>query len=279
MESSIRNLLIVSSAFIIILFCTSVAAIAASGGMVQFEIGSGYDTEIYNFTSIGTFGGDHYFEGLGLMSGYGSGINPQNLGVSVSTPAVPSSWDKGGRAWGTASSLDYLFFEGDQDESGKMLVHFDINGTVTNPLVNNTFPYNEMTAAISVRLDQSSAGDTFYYKGEGKQVWYDETNISWSGDYWLDIDGFDRNLDFSVGLSVVSYISPDHPAQTINFANTLSYYVSELTDRNGNALSLDLMSSTSGTDYTQSNVPIPGAIWLLGSGLIGIAGFRKKFKK
>lgn len=136
-----------------------------------------------------------------------------------------------------------------------------------------------MTAAISVRLDQSSAGDTFYYKGEGKQVWYDETNISWSGDYWLDIDGFDRNLDFSVGLSVVSYISPDHPAQTINFANTLSYYVSELTDRNGNALSLDLMSSTSGTDYTQSNVPIPGAIWLLGSGLIGIAGFRKKFKK
>lgn len=30
---------------------------------------------------------------------------------------------------------------------------------------------------------------------------------------------------------------------------------------------------------TFSQVPIPGAIWLLGSGLIGIVGIRKKFKK
>ena len=30
---------------------------------------------------------------------------------------------------------------------------------------------------------------------------------------------------------------------------------------------------------TGNPVPIPGAIWLLGSGLVGLAGFRKKFKK
>ena len=28
-----------------------------------------------------------------------------------------------------------------------------------------------------------------------------------------------------------------------------------------------------------STVPIPGAVWLLGSGLIGLVGFRKKLKK
>jgi hypothetical protein len=28
-----------------------------------------------------------------------------------------------------------------------------------------------------------------------------------------------------------------------------------------------------------SSVPIPGAVWLLGSGLIGLVGFRKKLKK
>ena len=30
---------------------------------------------------------------------------------------------------------------------------------------------------------------------------------------------------------------------------------------------------------SKTMVPIPGAVWLLGSGLIGIAGFRRKFKK
>jgi len=28
-----------------------------------------------------------------------------------------------------------------------------------------------------------------------------------------------------------------------------------------------------------SRIPIPGAIWLLGSGLIGLVGFRRKFRK
>ena len=31
--------------------------------------------------------------------------------------------------------------------------------------------------------------------------------------------------------------------------------------------------------YTAEVVPIPGAVWLLGSGLIGIVGVRRKFKK
>jgi hypothetical protein len=31
-------------------------------------------------------------------------------------------------------------------------------------------------------------------------------------------------------------------------------------------------------DFTVSEVPIPGAVWLLGSGLIGIIGFRRKLK-
>ena len=34
-----------------------------------------------------------------------------------------------------------------------------------------------------------------------------------------------------------------------------------------------------GSSYFGSTVPVPGAIWLLGSGLIGLVGLKKKFKK
>ena len=46
-----------------------------------------------------------------------------------------------------------------------------------------------------------------------------------------------------------------------------------------------IVFGTGGTDYapylsvTVSSIPIPGAVWLLGSGLIGIVGIRRKYKK
>jgi len=32
-------------------------------------------------------------------------------------------------------------------------------------------------------------------------------------------------------------------------------------------------------DYTATSVPIPAAVWLLGSGLVGIVGIRRKYNK
>jgi len=46
-----------------------------------------------------------------------------------------------------------------------------------------------------------------------------------------------------------------------------------------NAGGYDKMASTWYSGVTAAWVPIPGAVWLLGSGLIGIVGIRKKFKK
>lgn len=39
------------------------------------------------------------------------------------------------------------------------------------------------------------------------------------------------------------------------------------------------LQAASGTDYIGATIPTPSAIWLLGSGLIGIVGFRRKFGK
>jgi hypothetical protein len=50
-----------------------------------------------------------------------------------------------------------------------------------------------------------------------------------------------------------------------------------ITDSEGTATVLAINGHSIWQQYTV--VPIPGAVWLLGSGLIGLVGFRKKFKK
>ena len=46
----------------------------------------------------------------------------------------------------------------------------------------------------------------------------------------------------------------------------------------GNGLILDPVFTADSLTLVTSNVPIPSALWLLGSGLIGIVGIRRKFK-
>ena len=41
----------------------------------------------------------------------------------------------------------------------------------------------------------------------------------------------------------------------------------------------NLIATTTGGTPLFAAVPIPGAVWLLGSGLLVFAGFRKKIKK
>jgi hypothetical protein len=49
----------------------------------------------------------------------------------------------------------------------------------------------------------------------------------------------------------------------------------EITAPNGDTISEGLINN----NYEGAPIPIPGAIWLIGSGLIGLVGFRKKLKK
>lgn len=53
----------------------------------------------------------------------------------------------------------------------------------------------------------------------------------------------------------------------------------ELGDQSGNVIANDLYNIiVSGSDYKISDVPIPSALLLLGSGLVGLLGFRRKIK-
>ena len=47
----------------------------------------------------------------------------------------------------------------------------------------------------------------------------------------------------------------------------------------GDNINLAVWGSNQAILTIETAVPVPGAVWLLGSGLIGLAGFRRKFKK
>ena len=55
---------------------------------------------------------------------------------------------------------------------------------------------------------------------------------------------------------------------------------SSLSDTTGNAVQgiSSIYTASAMVTYDYDAVPIPSAVWLLGSGLIGIAGFRKRFR-
>ena len=70
----------------------------------------------------------------------------------------------------------------------------------------------------------------------------------------------------------------------VNNSGSLSFE-DVIADVAGLFLSMDSSTSSNGSveswvdNFTVYSVPIPGAVWLLGSGLIGIAVFRRKFRR
>lgn len=128
---------------------------------------------------------------------------------------------------------------------------------------------------------------------------------------------YDYNDSYSLGVDVYRITDDTWTENTINpmsppayedsilstqSINGIGWYIWDITsnwspstDLSDNYLSLILTfdSANDSVDFTSSEggvnnlyleiqaepIPIPGAVWLLGSGLIGIAGVRKKFKK
>jgi len=61
--------------------------------------------------------------------------------------------------------------------------------------------------------------------------------------------------------------------------NSLNEYWIDVREGTNNTWKSDTISHMYAISAVQTVVPIPGAVWLLGSGLIGIVGVRRKFKK
>ena len=97
--------------------------------------------------------------------------------------------------------------------------------------------------------------------------------------YWVQMEyGYQLSSDDSQ-LSFVGFTQQDNPIGNYFFGviSDTSFDMVQLhTNHNGGAICIDEIYYSS---YASATVPLPSAVLLLSSGLIGIAGIRRKFKK
>ena len=92
----------------------------------------------------------------------------------------------------------------------------------------------------------------------------------WLNRYFIEVDGVHHEV--WDGLL--------HPDAATAFASIPDYMFSVMSDSTVRFYIDDSYhaDNTGGISVEVSQVPIPGALWLLGTGLIGLAGVRKRFK-
>ena len=130
---------------------------------------------------------------------------------------------------------------------------------------------------------------------------------------YLKVDGYDAYWDTSASKSITAIIDFDNPNLTALLGGDAQAYVNGTWSWDNDTWNLiwdaplvfdlgsgqtmtvdlsDILGASVFTDgwcdpgdlvqltvsYTASQVPVPAAVWLLGSGLVGLAGLRRKFR-
>jgi hypothetical protein len=213
----------------------------------------------------------------------------------------------------TARIVDWFTVDtmtGSQGQTLEALLSFDLTGTmqVSNTLDADGSLYVDLYARHewqpyldSIFIRYEVAWDT----NSNKQVGFND-NANWDNLFQVNptVTGNTYNFNIPLGLDLQGIIA-DEPVEltmsistsgslaTVDFSNTLktnqenpfvitsappgsSYML--VTSSNHIDYGVGLFGSLDGQEVGPP-VPIPGAVWLLGSGLAGIAALRRKLKK
>lgn len=127
----------------------------------------------------------------------------------------------------------------------------------------------------TVYIDGNASG-TLVDNGDGTGNWTLNTHLfgTWNN---LDIDLGTISLSTN---SSYSYFSHSTPATvngvSMNYHSGLAYFVGQGVVQNDPLAGMPVTIALYGQDPLAAPVPVPAAAWLLGSGLLGLAGVAKK---
>ena len=139
--------------------------------------------------------------------------------------------------------------------------------------------------------------DVSFVYGNYDSNWIDETPTFYGG---TSTDAYNAGISIdqalnskttipligpSSTLSSVGYAIPYEDSSTLGFVNIFNHQMGAVNAGEWGYFSASNVSKFDSFHYYWAKfnggtpIPIPGAVWLLGSGLIGIVGVRRKFKK
>ena len=179
--------------------------------------------------------------------------------------------------YGTATVNPFEFYDG-----GPMVISdFELQGIGGGLLIGNMNANWKSTWAVQIVLDASGLFSEIPTYSPGDT--YDATTCAISGACTIPASNDISNSQYSIGPALISTTSFNTTGQT-GYGTTLSQLSLGADDGIGGSpqdngpfedfnFNID-MTSISFTDVAA--VPVPAAIWLFGSGLIGLVGFARR---
>ena len=181
-----------------------------------------------------------------------------------------------------------VFYEGFEElQDGLAMNHFEIIPGPDNVAV--VF-WEPTLYGVSLKMDnifgpENMVIESYDYDTIG--LWDLKLSYDWweqgaGSDEYIQVEVIDDTLDLTETLALhnpigitdfeIQHVMLDLPIWTYD-SSGVSIRFTLHSDDHGDILYLDNII------LSGDPVPIPGAVWLLGSGLIGLAGFRRKYKK
>jgi hypothetical protein len=252
-----------------------VLGIHTSGQMVDWDAGTGFnfpDTYLYSATGpLYHNSGVYNFGNATAQS-----IARANYG-SLGAYAYRTSTDANTSANASASASFTETFTISNPSlngtGGRLNIWVDVTGDIGGAIIH---PGVSGGSSWSVRLNDSWYSEVSswdYSTNSGRESYH-----GYLGQTAMFIYGqpFDINLSLLASAGAQYYNTEENWS---SYLNTMLFNLanSQVLDANWQPVNNYTITAASGHDY--SAVPIPGAIWLLGSGLIGLLGIGRKFHK